>query len=495
VKRAELNVLMVSSEAAPWAKSGGLADVVGALPAALSDLGHYVTTVLPRYRGTEPVAGEVRSRRIRLGAIDQDVRLHIGHVSRRHRVVMVDAPVLYNREGYYGEGGQDYADNAVRFATLAAAALDQAVQAPRDRPFDVVHAHDWQAGLVPALLRSESPFARPLEQVGVVFTIHNLAYQGLFPRDIVPLLGLPWSTFTIDRAEFWGEFSFLKAGITFSDFITTVSPTYAQETQRPEAGVGMDGVLALRASRYLGIMNGIDMEAWNPATDAALPAHYTAGDLTGKAVCKRVLLGQLGLAVGDDALARPVVAFLSRLVSQKGLDLIAAVASRLVTLDATWVFVGTGEARYEAMLRDLAARHPTRVAAHIGYNEDLAHLVQGGADMVLMPSTFEPCGLTQLYGLRYGTVPIVTAVGGLDDSVQPYTARARRANGFKIQKPRADLLVRTLRQAIRLYHDKGAWLPLMRRGMAADLSWQTAAKEYVKVYRWARGLAAIRGGL
>jgi starch synthase len=329
----------------------------------------------------------------------------------------------------------------------------------------------------------------------VVFTIHNLAYQGRFPREIVPLLGLPWSTFTIERAEFWGEFSFLKAGITYSDYITTVSPTYARETQRPEAGVGMDGVLALRANRYAGILNGIDTEAWNPATDATLPARYTADDLSGKAVCKRALLERLGMAVGDDALARPVVAFLSRLIAQKGLDLIVEAASRLVNLDATWVFVGMGEERYEDMLRDLAARHPTRVVAHIGYTEELAHLVQGGADMILMPSTFEPCGLTQMYGLRYGTVPVVTAVGGLDDSIQPYTARARHANGFKIREPSADLLVRTLRQAIRLYHDKAAWLPLMRRGMAADLSWQTAAREYVKVYRRARGLAAIRGGL
>jgi starch synthase len=257
----------------------------------------------------------------------------------------------------------------------------------------------------------------------------------------------------------------------------------------------MDGVLALRANRYVGILNGIDTEVWNPATDPALPARYTAEDLSGKAVCKRALLEQLGLSVGDDALARPVVAFLSRLVAQKGLDLIAETAARLVKLDATWVLVGTGEERYENVLRDLAARHPTRVAAHIGYTEELAHLVQAGADMVLMPSTFEPCGLTPLYGLRYGTVPVVTAVGGLDDSVQPYTARARHANGFKIREPSAECLVRTLRQAIRLYHDKAAWLPLMRRGMAADLSWQTAAKEYVKVYRRARGLAAIRGGL
>jgi starch synthase len=495
VERAELNVLMVASEAAPWAKSGGLADVVGALPAALAALGHRVTTILPRYRGMQPPPGEVRARRVRLGAIDQDVHLHVGEVSPRHRVILVDAPVLYNREGYYGEGGQDYADNAVRFATLAAAALDHAAEAPHDRRFDVVHAHDWQTGLVPALLRSESPFAASLRHLGVVFTIHNLAYQGRFPRDIVPLLGLAWSTFSIDRAEFWGEFSFLKAGITFSDYVTTVSPTYARETQRHEGGMGMDGVLALRASRYAGILNGIDTVAWNPETDTALPAAYTADDLSGKAGCKRALLEQFGMAVGDDALARPMVAFLSRMVAQKGLDLIAAAAPRLVALDATWLFVGTGEQRYERLLRDLAVRHPGRVATHIGYDEKLAHLVQGGADMMLMPSTFEPCGLTQLYALRYGTVPVVTPVGGLDDSVQPYTARARHANGFKLRDPSPDALVRTLRQAIRLYRDQAAWRALIRQGMAVDLSWQTAAKEYVKVYRRARALAAIRGGL
>ena len=498
MERGDLNVLIVASEANPWAPgspSGGLADVVGSLPAALVSLGHQVTTILPRYRGVEPPWEAVVARRVRMGAIDHDVRLHVGHASAHHRVVMVDAPALYNRGGYYGEGGQDYADNDVRFATLAAAALDHAGEASVERPFDVVHAHDWQAGLVPALIRGGSPVGRKLAGAGVVFTIHNLAHQGRFPRDVVPAMGLPWSTFTMDRAEFWGEFSYLKAGITFSDQVTTVSPSYARETQRPESGLGMDGVLALRSSRYTGILSGIDTDVWNPATDPMLPAVYTADDVAGKAVCKRVLLGRLGLPVGDDALARPVVAFLARLDAQTGLDLVAEAVARLVQLDATWIFVGTGEDRYEELLRGLGGRHPTRVAAHIGYSEELAHLVQGGADMILLPFASEPCGLTQLHGLRYGTVPVVRAVGGLDDSVRPYTPRARHANGFKFRDLSANQLVRTLRQAVRIYSDRPAWRVLMRRGMVADWSWRTAAREYVKVYRRARSVAAIRGGL
>ncbi len=486
---------MVASEVAPWSKTGGLADVIGALSHALAALGHTVTILFPRYRHMDAPGADEMPLRLRLGAIDQDVVLQITQPSPRVRAVMVDAPALFNREGYYGEGGQDYADNPIRFATLAAAALEYARRMAAERPFDVLHGHDWQTGLVPAFARGESPYQTSFTEAGVVFTIHNLAYQGLFPRDVVPLVGLPWSAFTIERGEFYGQFSFLKAGITFSDFITTVSPTYARETQTAAAGAGMEGVLHRRARRYVGILNGIDTDVWNPASDRYLPATYSVDDLEGKRQCKRALLARFGFPVGDDALARPVVGWVSRLVEQKGLDLVLAAGDRLVRQDATWIFVGTGDAHYERALRELAARHPTRVAVHIGFDEPLAHLVEGGSDMFLMPSRFEPCGLGQMYSLRYGTVPIVTAVGGLDDTVQSYTSRAKHANGFKLREPTADSLVRTVRQALRVYRDAAAWRGLVRNGMTADLSWQTAAREYVKVYRRARDVASMRGGL
>jgi starch synthase len=483
---------MVASEMSPWAKTGGLADVTGALPAALDRLGHDVTTVMPRYRGVTVPPGTSETRTVILGRYRHEVTFHLSALSPRQRVVMIDIPALYDREGIYGVAGRDYDDSPERFGMLAAAALDFAEHDSPGRHVDIVHGHDWQAGLAPVLLRAlPSRFPRT-SRAAVVFTIHNLAYQGLFPRDVVPAMGLPWTAFAMNSGEFWGQFSFLKAGLTSSDYLTTVSPTYAAETMTPEFGAGFEGVLHARRDRYKGILNGIDTDAWNPATDPYLPAHYDAENLAGKSVCKRAVLDEFKLAVGDDALARPLIGMVSRLVEQKGLRLIADARETLVNLDATWVFVGTGEPKYEAFLRELGAAYPTRVGVHIGFSEPLAHLVEAGADIFMMPSIFEPCGLNQMYSLRYGTVPIVRAVGGLDDTIQPYTARASGANGFKFRVATGDELVRTTRQALRLHHNQAAWTALVRQGMAADHSWETAAREYVKVYRRARQAAALR---
>jgi starch synthase len=490
-----LHILMVASEVAPWAKTGGLADVTGSLPEALDRLGHRVTMVLPRYRAvTLPPATTTRHAHVRLGSIQHDVTFHIASLAGRGRAVFVDVPRLFDRAGFYGVNGRDFADNAERFGILAAAALEF-VELDSEAPaVDVIHAHDWQAGLVPALVRTDSRHYAALGHTALVFTIHNLAYQGLFAKDVVPAFGLPWSAFAMDTGEFWGQFSFLKAGITYSDMVTTVSPAYARETQRQEYGAGMEGVLSSRADRYVGILNGIDTSVWDPATDPMLPAHFDIGQLDGKLVCKRAMLERFNLPIGDDALARPVVGMVSRLVEQKGLDLIERAADDLASLDATWIFVGTGDARYEQFLRELAARYPSRVGVFIGFDEALAHLVEAGADLFLMPSIFEPCGLNQMYSLRYGTVPVVHAVGGLDDTIQPYTSRARHANGFKFRDASPATLVRVLRQAIRVYHDTAVWEPLMEEGMRADHSWQTSAREYVKVYRRARQNAAHRAG-
>ena len=486
---------MVASELAPWAKTGGLADVLGALPEALERLGHRTTVVVPKYRGVDPPPGDRVARRVRVGDVSHEVTLHVATLSSRRRAVFVDAPKLFDRDGYYTSAGVDFPDNAERFAVLSTAALDVAHAGDARVWPDVIHAHDWQAGLVPLLLRATPERWPALAGAGLVFTIHNLAYQGSFPRETVPALGLPWSVFTMDGGEFWGRFSFLKSGITSSDVITTVSPTYARETQRREFGCGLDGVLAARADRYVGILNGIDTRVWNPETDPLIPASYRRGDLSGKLACKRALLTRFALPVGDDAVRRPVVGMVSRLVEQKGLSLIERASDTLVALDATFVFVGTGDARHERWLRALAARHPTRVAAFIGFDEELAHLVEAGSDLFLMPSLFEPCGLNQMYSLRYGTVPVVRAVGGLDDTVQPYTARARRATGFKFHEATADGLIRTLRHALRVYHEPDAWARLVEQGMAEDHGWDKSAREYVRVYRRARRDAAARAGL
>jgi len=483
---------MIASEVSPWAKTGGLADVVGALPAALGRLGHRTTTVLPKYRRVTIEGASSWTTRITLGAFAHDVTFHLKTIDETRRVVFVDVPALFDRDGFYADRGVEYPDNAERFGMLTVAALEFAEHDRDAWPVDVVHAHDWQAGLAGALL-STAPHRFPrLAHAARVLTIHNLAYQGLFDRDVVPKLGLPWSVFQLESGEFWGRFGFLKTGVAYSDIITTVSPTYAHETQQAEFGAGMEGVLAARASRYVGILNGIDTDVWNPATDPLVPAHFSSVDLAGKARCKRALLERFSLPCGDDVMERPLVGLVSRLVEQKGLDLIERASADLAELDATWVFVGQGEPRFEAFLTAFAAKHPARVGVLIGFDESVAHLVEAGADIFLMPSQFEPCGLNQMYSLRYGTVPVVRAVGGLDDTIQPYTARARRANGFKFREATADALVRTVRQAVRLYHNKAAWVPLMRRGMAADHSWETAAREYGKVYKRAQDLAAAR---
>jgi starch synthase len=482
---------MISSEVAPWAKTGGLADVLAGLPAALEALGHRVIVVLPKYRGVVPPEGRTIARPVAVGAQNHDVLLHLSEVSASRRVAFVECPPLFERDGYYGVAGRDFADNDRRFAVLAAAALDLAQHHVEDR-VDVVHAHDWQAGLAPLWLRAQPQRWTRVARAGLVFTIHNLAYQGLFPRSSVPALGFDWQVFTMEGAEFWGQFGFLKAGITSSDVVTTVSPTYADETRRAAEGSGLDGVLRALGDRYVGILNGIDSSVWNPADDPWLPAHFDARDLAGKRDCKRALLERLRLPMGDDALARPVIGMVSRLVDQKGIDWVLAASASLFELDATWVFVGTGDAKYERALRDLASSYPSRVGVFIGFDEPLAHLVEAGADMFLMPSRFEPCGLNQMYSLRYGTVPIVHAVGGLEDTIQPFTARARRANGFKFREPTAEALARTVQQAVRVYADREAWSRLIGQGMSEDHSWETAAREYVKVYRQARRAAAAR---
>jgi len=486
--------LIVASEATPWAKTGGLADVAGALPAALDQLGHTVTLVMPKYRDVATGAATPVAHRLRASHLSRDVAFHVLHVSPRHRVVFVECPALFDRPGLYGDRAGDYRDNAERFDTLSLAALDF-VEINRDFPrVDVVHVHDWQTGLIPVRLRLDSlgSLWPSLAAAGVVLTVHNLAYQGLFPREVVPALGLPWTVFSMEAGEFWGQFSFLKTGLTSADYVTTVSPTYADETKTPALGAGLDGVLRALGRRYVGILNGIDTDVWNPGSDSLLPAHFDANDLAGKAECKRALLGHVGLSRGDDALARPLVGMVSRLVSQKGLDLIEAAGEELVELDATYVFLGSGDAKYERALMALQAAHPSRVAVHIGFDERLAHLIEAGADMFLMPSEFEPCGLNQMYSLRYGTVPIVRAVGGLDDTIQPYTANAKRANGFKFRTPTGTALAQIVRRAVRLYHNPPVWRRLMLNGMAADHSWTTPAREYVKVYRRARARRADR---
>ncbi|MDX2154701.1 MAG: glycogen synthase GlgA [Bryobacteraceae bacterium] len=463
-------ILMVSSEAAPLAKTGGLADVVGSLPAALRKLGHDVAVVLPRY-------GRISLQGARRIYNDLPVSLAGIHVPTSVFQVtlndvpfyLLDSPALFDRPGLYGENNLDYVDNPQRFAVLALGSL--AIARHIFRP-NVFHLHDWQASLVPVYLRGL--FQRDPTLIGIrtLLTIHNLGYQGRYHPSYLRFIGLdPWQPGAL---EFWGDISFLKGGILLSDALNTVSPRYAQEIQTPEFGFGMDGLLRSRSADLTGILNGVDYGEWNPETDSQLPANYSAADLSGKRVCKRELLKEFGLPVED--IDTPLIGIVSRFADMKGFDLIAHAAGELAGLDMKLVALGTGEPQYENLFRTLAWNNPYKVSARIAYDNRLAHLIEAGSDMFLMPSRYEPCGLNQMYSLRYGTIPLVRATGGLDDTIGPGT-------GFKFWDYSGHSMLQMIRYALAQYQDREEWTAMMRRAMAEDYSWEVSAGKYSELYR------------
>ncbi len=468
---------MVTSEATPFAKTGGLADVTGALPRALVRLGHGVDVVMPRYRGIG--AGTQAGRlTVSVGAQANDTAF-VAHEDRGVRTIFVDHPGYFDRDYLYGVADRDYADNAERFAFLSQAAVAWALA---DGGYDIVHAHDWQAGLVPLLLGQMFRAGTLSRRLPAVLTIHNLAYQGIFDASWLPRLGLPWELMRIDGLEYWGRISFLKGGIVFSRLITTVSPRYAVEIQVPEYGFGFDGILRERAGDVVGILNGIDYDLWNPGADPHLPEPYGPGSMSGKQASKRRLHETLHLPSTDDVLQRPTIGMVSRLVDQKGFDLIAAIADELPRLGATVTLLGSGERRYEDLWLGLAARYPDRIGVRIGYDERLVHLIEGGADLFLMPSRFEPCGLNQMYSLRYGTVPLVHATGGLYDTVRNFDPGTGTGTGFVFDDYSPQALLGTLRWALGVFQDREAWARIQAAGMAEDNSWDASARRYVDVY-------------
>lgn len=477
-----MRVLHVASEVFPLVKTGGLADVTAALPAALARAGADARLLLP---GLPQILDAVLDPRpvAQLGPAFGAAR--VGLLRARMPgtglpVYLVDAPLLYRRQGgpYHGPDGADWPDNLQRFGLLGwvAGQLGGGALDPAWSP-DIVHAHDWHAGLACAYLS-----AHPSGEVRSVFTVHNLAFQGLFPHDDGALLGLSSRFMSSAGLEYHGQLSFMKAGLKFADRVTTVSPTYAHEIATAEFGAGMDGVIRSRASAVSGILNGIDTEVWDPATDRALAAPFDAAHLTGKALCKAALQAEFGLRPDPEA---PLVAVLSRLSAQKGLDLLLAALPGLLADGAQLAVQGTGEPGLEADLRAAANAHPGQVAVRLGYDEDGAHRLVAGADMIAVPSRFEPCGLTQLYGMRYGTLPVVRRVGGLADTVfdaDPAALAAGTANGFTFDRPEADALGEALRRAVLAWRSRGSWQTLMVQGMAADFSWGGPARAYLQLY-------------
>ena len=482
---------MVTPEAHPFAKTGGLAEVSAALPDALARLGHSVTLVLPRYRGIDLTGTTALDLRFALGSTEVSLTVRERPIAERITLALVDAPSLFDRDGLYGDAAGDYPDNAWRFAVFCRGALEYA--RARGRRPSIIHAHDWQSALVPVyqkMLFSPDPI---VGGVPAVFTIHNLAFQGVFPSSTLPAIGLPWDVMHVNALEYWGKINYLKGGINFSEQITTVSPTYAREIMQPELGFGLDGVLSRRAADVVGILNGIDTTRWNPAADPFVPASFDPDNLRGKRDAKRALLEAVGLLPDPGAPQKPVIGLISRLTDQKGFDLVAEAADELMTLDAAWVMLGSGESRYEQLWRTLAARYPGRVSATIGFDERLAHLIEAGADLFLMPSRFEPCGLNQMYSLRYGTVPIVRATGGLRDTVEDFDPATGRGTGFVFADYSPGAMVSAVRRALATFGGP-QWPQIQKAGMQQDHSWDASAREYVKVYRELIGRAGVAIG-
>lgn len=480
-----MKVLSVASECAPLVKTGGLADVVGALPGALAAEGVDMRVMLPAYPGLAERL--TRPRRLTVPLEGQGAATLIAGRLGEMRLYLVEAPELYARGGgpYLDQDGADWPDNHLRFGWLARVAAAAAKRgAGRWRP-DIVHAHDWQAGLTPAYLKAVEGGGPP-----VLTTIHNIAFQGVFPAQVLGALGLPQGLMTIDGLEYWGGVSFLKGGLALSERISTVSPGYARELMRPDFGLGMEGLLRHRARDFTGILNGIDEGVWNPADDPALAAPYAAGKPAGKAKNRAALAERFRLTPHDDA---PLFIVVSRLTRQKGIDLILAVLPALLERGACLAVLGSGERGFEAGFAAAAAAHPGRVGLVTGYDEPLSHLMQGGGDAILVPSRFEPCGLTQLYGLRYGAVPVVARTGGLADTVidaNPAALAVGAATGFQHDPGEAAALADAIGRACGAFADRAQWAAIRDAGMRQPVGWDRSAAAYAALYRDMRARAS-----
>src|SRR5580658_9620399 len=482
-----MHIAFAASEGVPFSKTGGLADVVGALPGALAALGHQVSVYLPRYRQTKLSDPATVMRSVTV-PFDDEYRFSSvvgGVIQGGVKFYFVEYPQYFDRDYLYGTSAGDYPDNAERYALFSRTVLEASkiLGVPQ-----IFHCHDWQSALIPVLLKTIYAEDPAFRDVGTVFTIHNMGYQGLFPPDTLPLLMLPWELLTMSKMEFFGQVNFLKGALVYSDFVTTVSKKYSQEIQTAEYGFGLEGVLRGRAATVTGILNGVDYDEWSPQTDKFAAAKYSPTDLVGKARCKLDLLSTFGIPASAAKL--PVIGIVSRFAAQKGFDLISQVADRLAREEMVLVALGAGDKPYEEMFTRLSKQFPHGIAVKIAYDNAIAHKIEAGADMFLMPSRYEPCGLNQIYSLKYGTVPIVRATGGLDDTIEPWDARTGKGTGFKFTEYSGESLLLTVKQALQAYRDQTSWQALMRNGMGKDFSWNASAREYGKVYERVRHMRA-----
>jgi len=479
-----MNILIASPEVVPFAKTGGLADVTGALPKAINKLGgHNIAVILPKYKivdekkfGLQVIKENIN---IKFNAKGASIRIFQGEIEGNIPAYFIDNPAYYKREGLYQEDSKDYPDNAERFAFYSKAAIDACKVL--NFKVDLIHCHDWQAGLIPVILKGFYQEDRFFKNTATLFTIHNIAYQGNFPSEKVSFIKFPDEFYTMRGLEFYGNLNFLKGGLVFSEMINTVSRKYSQEIQTKEYGCGLEGVLKERAKDLYGILNGVDYEEWSPEKDKFIKFNYGKDDLKGKAFCKRELQQELGLS---QDMKTPIIGLISRLVPQKGLDLIAEVFESLMQMDLQFVLLGSGERDLEDFFKKAASKYSKKVGVKIGFDNALAHKIEAGADMFLMPSRYEPCGLNQIYSLRYGTVPIVRATGGLDDTIIDYEEDRVNGNGFKFVDASSQQMLQRIKRALE-YYNSHEWMKIMENGMAADFSWDASAKKYVELYQLA----------
>jgi len=475
-----MKIAMIASEIAPFAKTGGLADVVGTLSLALERLGHELCLIMPAYRTVlkggfllEETPTELS---ISMGNRTANGKVLTGRLGQGISVYMVRSDPYFDRDYLYGTANADYPDNAERFVFFSRAALEIL----RNHPADIVHCHDWQTATAIVFLKTQRERYPETAAARTVFTAHNLGFQGIFPASLWPLLDLDRSYFSPQYFEFFGNINFVKGSLLFADKITTVSQAYAKEIMSPEQGFGLEGVLQQRATDVVGILNGVDYRQWNPAIDPFLAEHYTEKNLTAKRACKESLQRTMGL---PEKASLPLVGMISRLTSQKGFDLVEKAFDKMMAAELQLVLLGSGERRYEEFFSAAASRFPNRVAVRLGFDEALAHQIEAGADIFLMPSLYEPCGLNQMFSLKYGTIPIVRAVGGLKDTLEDYDAEKRTGTGFVFSPYEADALLKALHRALKVFQEKQAWTALRRRAMSRDFSWERSAQAYSDLYQ------------
>ncbi|MBT3924017.1 MAG: glycogen synthase GlgA [Nitrospina sp.] len=470
----KLKILLVSAEVHPFAKTGGLADVSGALPPALKKLGHDIRVIMPKYPCTTQAGKEIQNLKADLDipGFSQKGTLFQSELGDKVPIYLIENSEFYNRKHLYGEPGSDYPDNVKRFAYFCRAVLE-ATKTIKFKP-DIIHCNDWHTGLIPLYLKADSWFS----QTKTLFSIHNLGYQGNFPHSSLATTGLDESLFHEEGIEFYGQVSFMKGGLMFADTLATVSPAYSQEIQTPELGFGMEGILQKRSTHLHGILNGVDYSVWNPETDPLIPVNYGPTSLSQKTQCREYLMRMFSLRLNKRT---PILCMITRLSEQKGIDLIMEAKAVLNKLDISLLILGTGESRYESFFQQWSKERPDHIATALKFDESLGHRILAGSDMLLMPSRYEPCGLTQMYALKYGTVPIVRNIGGLKNSIQEFSDKTGKGNGFKF--PNKKYFLKSLQKALSCFNQTKTWEKLMRNGMGKDNSWECSAKQYSRLYQ------------